>query len=90
MFVNRWAGFSDAKTAEEKRLSLNGKRTNAFMKSLAYLIECDWCTSMWVSAILTVIAWKYTELHNYHAVYSVFIALTASTCTGLIASREPD
>lgn len=89
-FVFRWGGFSDAKTDAEKRMTMSGKPTNGFMKSLAYLVECDWCVSMWVGAVITAVAWRFTELHDYHGVYSVLIALTASSCAGLIASREPD
>lgn len=89
-FVQRWGGFSDAKTREERRLSLNGRRTNIVMKSLAYLWECDWCTSMWVSAALTFIAWWLTPLSELHWFVGVLTGLTASGVTGLIAQREPD
>lgn len=89
-FVQRWGGFSDAKTREERRLSLNGSRTNVLMKSLAYLWECDWCTSVWVSATLTFIAWQLTVLGDLSWFTGILVALTASGVTGLIAQREPD
>lgn len=88
-FVQRWGGFTDATTPEERRLSLNGKRTNAFMRSLAYLWECDWCASMWVAAGITYVAWVYTPLHDEVWYVSILVGLTASTVTGLIAQREP-
>lgn len=89
-FVQRWAGYSDAKTRDEKKLSLNGKKTNGFMKSLAYLWECDWCASMWVAITITLVGWHWTELHHEHWYTLVLISLTASSVTGLIAQREPE
>lgn len=89
-FVQRWAGFSDAKTREEKRMSLNGKKTNGFMKSLAYLWECDWCASVWVGAGITYGTYLTTDLGDHHWFVAILVALTASSGTGLIAQREPD
>lgn len=89
-FVKRWGGYSDAETPEEKRLSIGGQRTNIFMKSLAYLWECDWCTSVWVSAGVTYAAYEMTDLGEHHWLVAVFVGLAASSVTGLIAQREPD
>jgi uncharacterized protein DUF1360 len=53
--------------------------------SLAYLWECDWCVSVWVSAALV------TGLTHFISVPMPFLIwLAASTVTGLIASHEPD
>src|SRR5687767_11998414 len=30
-------------------------RTNLVMKSLAYLIECDWCTGAWIAAAVVAV-----------------------------------
>jgi hypothetical protein len=89
-FVQRWGTFADAATPEQKKTSLNGKRTNGFMRSLAYLWECDWCASVWVSALITSLAWRWTSLGDEHWLIAVFVGLTASSITGLIAQREPD
>lgn len=94
-FAQRWATFSDAKTKEEKRRSVgwdtNGnKSTNIVMSSIAYLWECDWCTSIWVAAGLTTGAYFVTPLSDQHWYIAVLVGLAASTGTGLIAQREPD
>jgi len=89
-FVQRWARFADAKTPEEKALSIGGKKTNGFMASLAYLWECDWCASVWVAAGLTTGAYFLTPLGNQPWYFAVLVGLAASTSTGLIAQREPD
>lgn len=89
-FSRRWARFADAETREEKRKTVSEKPTNAVMASLAYLWECDWCASMYVSAGLTYLAWRWTDLHDQHWVVAVLLWLAASTLTGLIAQREPD
>lgn len=89
-FVQRWGTYADAATEEEKRTAIGGKRTNLFMRSIAYLWECDWCASVWVSTGLTYAAWLFTDLGNEHWLISVLIALTASGATGFIASKEPD
>lgn len=90
-FVRRWGGFSDAKTRDERRMSLTpGKNTNPLMRSLAYLWECDWCMSVWVGGVLSYAGWCWTALHNEHWFVTVLVALSASSFTGLIAQREPD
>lgn len=85
-FVNRWGRDQDT----DKRRSINGKRTNGFMASLAYLWECDWCASVYVAAALTYLTWWWTPLGDHHWFLTVLLGLAASTCTGLIAQREPD
>lgn len=89
-FAQRWATFSDAKTKEEKRMAIGGKKTNIFMSSIAYLWECDWCTSMWVAAGLTTGAYYLTPLGDQPWFFAVLVGLAASTGTGLIAQHEPD
>lgn len=58
-----------------------------FGRSIAFLLECDWCMSIYVAAgVVTVedrvwhLGWLSTTL----------LGLTASTVTGLIAQHEPD
>jgi Protein of unknown function (DUF1360) len=89
-FARRWARFSDAKTRDEKRLTESGKPTNGFMASLSYLWECDWCASVYVAAILTYLAYRWTPLNEQHWIIAVLIGLAASSGTGLIAQREPE
>jgi hypothetical protein len=48
-YVQRWGVYAEQ---QDKKLSINGKKTNVFMRSIAYLWECDWCTSVWVSGAL--------------------------------------
>lgn len=87
-FVQRWGVYMyDAQgnplSAEEKKISIGGKQTNAFMRSLAYLWECDWCMSIWVGSGLTYLTWRWTETMIW-----ILIALAASGITGLVASTE--
>lgn len=90
-FVQRWGGFSDAKTPAEKKLSLNGKKTNIVMKSIAYLWECDWCMSVWVGGALTYAAWQWlSQFNNTHPFAMMMVWLSASSIAGLIAQREPN
>lgn len=59
--------------------------------SLAYLITCDWCVSVYVAAaaVLAVSRWTHWLPHPDWA-SAVALALTASAVTGLISQREPD
>lgn len=83
-FVERWGVYVDA-PKEERKVSINGRDTNLFMRSLAYVWECDWCTSVWVGAGLTYLTWLWHETMLW-----VLLAAAASSVTGLIASREPE
>lgn len=53
--------------------------------SVAYLIECDWCVSVWVSGAVVTGATHFTSVP-----LPFFAWLAASTVTGLIATHEPD
>lgn len=79
-FVERWGVYEDAK---DKKISINGKRTNLFMRSLAYLWECDWCTGVWVSGAVVYAATFYVSVP-----YAVLVWLAASAVTGLLAQAE--
>ncbi len=83
-FVERWGVYVDAPKSERKT-SISGRPTNYLMRSLAYLWECDWCTSVWVAAGLTWLTWRYPETLQW-----VLLVLAASDVTGLIATAEPD
>jgi hypothetical protein len=94
-FVTRWGAPQTDSTGqpmprELRNVSYNGKKTNGFMRSLAYLWECDWCASIWISAGLTYLTWLWTELGEQHWYFAVLVSLAASSVTGLIAQREPD
>ena len=80
-FVNRWAVY-DA-PPEMKGQPVHPKGTNIFMRSVAYLWECDWCMGVWVGGILTLIT---SQLVNVPLPWLVWPAV--STITGLIAQRE--
>lgn len=59
--------------------------------SLAYLITCDWCVSMYVSTGMVAAAWYWSPwLRPWGWLAATLLGLTASAVTGLIASREPD
>lgn len=80
-FVNRWAAYDAPE--EMKGQPVHPKGTNILMRSLAYLWECDWCMSVWVGGILTLIT---SQLVNVPL--PVLTWLAASSITGLIAQRE--
>lgn len=91
-FVNRW-GAPQTDSAEQplprelRNVSYSGRRTNALMRSVAYLWECDWCASVWVASALAVGTYHYGDERWWQF---GLIAAAASTATGLIAQREPD
>ena len=58
-----------------------------FGRSVAYLLECDWCASVWVAAGIVAAEWYLTD---WPVPYPLLLVATASTITGLIAQREPD
>jgi hypothetical protein len=55
--------------------------------SLAFLLECDWCMSVWVAA--GVVATEDVFLH-LGWLTTVLVGLAASSVTGLITQHEPD
>lgn len=83
-FVERWGTYVDNK-GDQRKISINGKKTNILMSSLAYAWECDWCTSIWIGAGLTYLTYRWTDVLMW-----VLTALTASSVTGLIATKEPE
>ena len=62
-------------------------RPTSFKRSIAYLIGCAWCTSIWVAAGIVTLTVFYTQTHW---VYGIMLWLTASAVTGLISQREPE
>jgi len=56
-------------------------------RSVAYLLECDWCASVWVAGAIVAAEWYLT---SWPVPYPLLLVATASTVTGLIAQREPD
>jgi hypothetical protein len=89
-FVERWGVYADAEPHERGK-SISGKKTNLFMRSLAYAVECDWCTSMWVGAGVTYGTWYFLPAQmGAPTVLWVLLWLSSSSLTGLIAQRESD
>jgi len=79
-FVQRWGVYEDA---EDKTVSINGKRTNLFMRSLAYLWECDWCMSVWVAgAVVYACTWIVPTPYPW------LLWASASAVTGLLTTVE--
>jgi hypothetical protein len=55
--------------------------------SLAFLLECDWCMSVWVAAaVVGVETWQL----RLGWLFAVLLGLTASSVTGLVAQHEPE
>lgn len=88
-FVYRWGAYEDEPSDDwearrrKRKVSLGGKQTNAFMASLAYLWECDWCASIWIGAAAAYLTWRWPDEMLW-----VLAALTASTITGLLVKLE--
>lgn len=55
--------------------------------SLAFLLECDWCMSVWAAGAIVA-----AEVYGFHLAvpYPLLLVGAASTVTGLIATHEPD
>ena len=81
-FVQRWGVYEDA-VGDERRTSIGDKKTNAFMASLAYLWECDWCASVWISALFGYLTWQFPLVMIW-----VLIALVGSYAAGWGATAE--
>lgn len=52
-------------------------------RTVAYLMECDWCLSVWVAAGGVWLWWAQPAVAEW-----VFLVATASGVTGLLASRD--
>lgn len=89
-FVRRWARFDDAPKEDRNATVASvedddpSKKTNWFMASLAYLWECDWCTGVWASGLVTWAAVQYVEF----PLPWPFIALASSSLVGFLAQAE--
>jgi len=98
----RWDPFDDATWEKWRGLDRKQRRElvhqvreqgsnigwpNPVGHSIAYLVTCDWCASIWVSAgLVAVTRW---QLH-WDWLLAGLVWLTASTITGLIAQWEPE
>ena len=63
--------------------AIGGKRTNLIMKSLAYLWECDWCTSIWIGGVIV-----YASTQFINVPYPFLFWLASSAATGLLTNIE--
>lgn len=79
-FVQRWGVYDDD---EDRKTSINGKKTNIVMSSLAYLWECDWCSSVWIAAGLGWLTWTWPNV-----MFWLLAGLMASSVTGTWAIVE--
>lgn len=61
-------------------------------RSLAYLVTCDWCVSIYVAAGLVLGGWFVTDGGWFYDSWplAALVGLASSSATGLIAQREPD
>jgi hypothetical protein len=60
-FVRRWATWDatdDPDFTLDEAVSLSGQKTNIYMRSLAYLVECTWCTGFWVTLCFYLVSDK--------------------------------
>jgi hypothetical protein len=78
-----------AKDIVIKALSDGGikSRPTGWKRSIAYLIGCAWCTSIWVGAGVSAFVMIFIGLSWP---WFILLWLTASAVTGLVAQREPE
>lgn len=76
----------DAKKQEPEAMK-HLKIPGPLKRSFAYLVTCDWCTSIWVGAGLTAF---FMIFIGFTWPWFIPLWLTASSVTGLIAQREPE
>lgn len=62
-------------------------RPTGWKRSIAYLIGCAWCTSIWVGAGVSVFVMVFIGLAWP---WFVLLWLACSSATGLISQREPE
>jgi hypothetical protein len=60
-----------------------------FGRTIAYLMVCDWCMSVWVSGFITWFLMIHTGYYDQGGwIEAVMYGIAASTVTGWIASKE--
>lgn len=62
-------------------------RPTGWKRSVAYLIGCAWCTSIWVGAGVSAFVMIFIGLTWP---WFILLWLTSSSVTGLISQREPE
>lgn len=92
--ANAWESYREAPVEaqlivrEGLRQQLGIKsRPTGLKRSLAYLIGCAWCTSIWVAGGLAGLLMLTVGMG---AMWALLLWLTASAVTGMIAQREPE
>ncbi len=75
--------FFDPDNSHRERWSWAKPRAGWFGKSIAYLVECDWCVSVYVAALFSYLTYAHPQQMQW-----VLLALTASGVTGMIATWE--
>jgi len=72
--------------AIRKNLGIRSRPTG-WRRSIAYLIGCAWCTSIWVGA---GVSWFVLVFIGLTWPWFVLLWLSSSAITGMIAQREPE
>jgi len=62
-------------------------RPTGWKRSIAYLIGCPWCTSVWLGAVVTAFVMIFIGLTWP---WFVLLWLTSSAVAGLVSQREPE
>lgn len=97
---SKWDPFDDKSwenwklyTGEERALLIKGLRERGVPKpsqlkrSIAYLVTCVWCVSIWVGAGVTLFA-VLTPSHWVSWEYAPLVWFTASAVTGLVSRLD--
>lgn len=66
----------------------NGRKPRGvFLRSIGYLLQCEWCVSIWVSAGLV---FALTQFYDMTWVFIVGLWLSSSSVAALISERLED
>lgn len=82
-------------TGEERALLISGLKASGiptpttWRRSIAYLVTCTWCVSIWLGAVVTLFA-VLTPSHWVSWAYAPLVWLTASAVTGLMSRLDGD
>lgn len=83
--------YADKNWMTERPTKIFKAHWGGFGRTIAYLMVCDWCMSIWVSGFITWFLVAFTDwFHTGGTLQGVMYGLAASTVTGWIASKEED
>lgn len=81
--IEPWRSFAQC-WFERKWLEQEGhEESDEWQSPVAYLLSCDWCTSIWVAGLVTFITWIAVDVPA-----PILVWLSASAVAGLLSTWE--